>query len=77
MRNNYSFCRLTNFPISGGMGPENRFPSMLLKFTCINILVLFLNKVYEYFNIIVKRMVRPVLQMKISGTKFLLKSQVK
>lgn len=26
----YSFCNLTNFPISGGMRPEKRFPSMLL-----------------------------------------------
>lgn len=28
MVENYSFSNLTNFPISGGMRPEKRFPSM-------------------------------------------------
>lgn len=31
---NYSFCNLIKFPISGGIGPEKLFPSMLLEHLC-------------------------------------------
>lgn len=33
----YSFSKLIIFPISGGMGPEKWFPSMLLQQECVNI----------------------------------------
>lgn len=46
----YSFCKLVSFPISGGIGPENKFPSMLLPFTCtISMAVLLKSKESKVF----------------------------
>lgn len=45
----YSFCKLVSFPISGGIDPENKFPSMLLSFTCITMLVVLKRKESKVF----------------------------
>lgn len=35
-KKNYSFCKLTKFPISVGSAPEKRFPSRLLQISNVD-----------------------------------------